>query len=258
VALRINRPSRICTVRSVHRHIDNATWSFDPDRAEWELLGGAPAGLDTLVTTRHGVMGIDVDWPSRLNDAGHLLPYDAGAARRETSVYLFDGTKAEWKRVSRGGDSPQNLYEITSLAYDSTRDRLILHGGGARRDELWIFDIASGRWRRLEPAVARPRGAAPPACTRESVYLPRADLLLIYGPAPEDRAIPALWGYTVRTNAWRRIDLEPMSVEPERRVSRNRALVYDPVRDLVFLVLGAGGDSAMARVYRLRLRAAGE
>lgn len=225
------------------------TWSWDPETSRWEPLGGAPAGLDTLVTTRHGVMGVNVEWPSRLNDAGYHLPWSSLQPARDTAAYLFDAGRREWKRLDQPQPSPQNLYEMTALAWDSRRDQLILHGGGARRDELWTFDLTTKRWRHMQP-----QGPWPVA-TREGVYVASEDVFLIYGPAPEDRTLPALWAYKPGENRWRRVDMAPMTgIEPERRANQNRAMVYDAERDLVLLVLGAGGDAGRALVYALRFR----
>ena len=62
-------------VKPATSYVQYVTWSLDPDTGQWEILGPAPLRVDTLVTTRHGVMGLNVDWPTRLNDAGHLLPW---------------------------------------------------------------------------------------------------------------------------------------------------------------------------------------
>ena len=43
-------------------------------------------------------------------------------------------------------------------------------------------------------------------------------------------------------------------IESARRASQNRALVYDPKRDLVLLVLGSGGDAGHTFVYAMRYR----
>jgi hypothetical protein len=48
----------------------------------------APEGLETLVTTRHGGLAVNMDWPSRRNDAGYLLP-GALVQRRKTSRSSF-------------------------------------------------------------------------------------------------------------------------------------------------------------------------
>ena len=232
-----------------------ATYSYDSETGDWELLGGAPAGLDTLASTPHGVVGIDVDWPSRLNDAGYSLPWSPAQPPEDKALYLFDPAKKVWKRLGERQTSPQNLYEMTSLAYDTKRDQIILHGGGQNREELWSFDLKTNRWKNMKPRVLAPEGAAPPTCGREAVYIPRDDVYLIYGRAPGSRSAPAMWAYKVSENAWRRIDILPTEgVEPSVAASQNRALVCDEQRDLVLLVLGTRGDSGEAHVFALRYR----
>ncbi len=238
-------------------YVKFATWTFDPDTGHWDLLGPAPFGVDTLISTRHGVMGVDVNWPSRLNDAGYLLPWRASQPPRDAGIYLLEVAQKRWTRLGEVQPSPQNLYEMTSLAYDAKRDRVILHGGGKRFDELWIFDIPSRHWINVRPLVAAPPGAPPPVASREAVYLPQEDVFLTYGPAPEGQNIPALWAYSVNENVWRRLDIPPMAeIEPAQRADQNRALVYDLKRDLVLLVLGTSGDDGNAVVYALRYRQA--
>jgi hypothetical protein len=236
-------------------YVKYATWSFNLDNGQWEILGPAPEGLDTLVTTPHGVLGVNVDWPSRLNDAGYLLPWSADQPEKDNAVFRFTAATKSWERLGQPQPSPQNLYEITSLAYDSRRDRLLLHGAGQNREELWAFDRKTNRWSQLKPTVAAPAGAAPPVCNREAVYLPGQDVLLTFGPAPERRTGPALWAYEPGANAWYRLSLAPPpGIDPRNAAGQNRALVYDPKRDLVLLVLGTGGDRGQASVYALRYR----
>jgi hypothetical protein len=227
-------------VRPASSYVRFVTWTFDPDSSKWDLAGSAPRGVDTLVSTPHGVVGIDVDWPSKLNDAGYQRPWTAAGRTRPAGVYLFNAAKRSWQRLDGpAADSPQNLYEMTSLAYDSRRDRLILHGGGAGRDELWTFDMRSHRWRNMQPKTS----GAPPACSREAVYLPKEDVFLTYGNG--------VWTWSVSENAWHSVPI-PFDAKPESAVNQNRAMVYDPQRNVVFLVLGAGGDDGVAQVYALR------
>lgn len=155
-------------------YLKYATWTYDPATGQWELLGEAPPGVDTLVTTRHGVMGLKVDWPARLNDAGYLLPWSPAQPPEETALYLLDVGNKRWERLSQGQPSPQNLYEMTSLVYDSRRDQVILHGGGQNRDELWVFDLATRRWKDMQPGVVAPAGAAPPGFTTFTLTSRRA------------------------------------------------------------------------------------
>lgn len=109
----------------------------------------------------------------------------------------------------------------------------------------------------MHPRVVAPEGAAPPVCTRESVYIPSDDVVLIYGPSRKDRTRPAIWEYSVAENTWRLVDIPPMTeVESRRRASQNRALVYDAKRDLLLLVLGSGGDAGPSAVFAMRYRRA--
>jgi hypothetical protein len=77
--------------------------------------------------------------------------------------------------------------------------------------------------------------------------------LLNYGPAKGERGTPALWAYQGSENAWYRVALDPLAgVEPRVAAGQNRALVYDPQRRLVLLVVGTGGDRGTAKIYALR------
>jgi hypothetical protein len=230
-----------------------ATWSYDPDTGRWDLLGPAPGSLDTLATTPRGVIGVNVDWPSRLNDSGYNIPWDPSRPPQDRSVYRFDAAARAWTRLGGPQPAPQNLYEPTSLAYDSKRDQLILHGGGARRDELWTFDLKTGRWRKIDPAITG--GGAPPVAARESVYIPGDDTLLISRAAPAGSSEPEMWAYRPGENAWHRQPIPAREgIEPARWSGQNRAMVYDPKRGLVLLVLGTGGAAGRAFVWALRYR----
>jgi hypothetical protein len=227
-----------------------ATFLYDASAQSWDPAGPAPAGLDTLVTTPLGVMGVPVNWPARLSDAGYNLAWRPDDPPVDNDVYLY--RNARWENLSAGQPSPQNLYEMTSLAWDSKRQQLILHGGGKLRDELWTFDWKSRRWRNMEPKVASPAGAAPPKCNREAVYLPQQDVMLVSGGAED------VWAYTPADNSWRKVAI-PFATNSElpRRANQNRAMVYDLKHDVVLLVLGERGDIGKASVFALRYRHAG-
>ncbi len=231
-----------------------ATWSLDLDTGKWEILGPAPLGLDTLTTTRHGVVGLNVDWPTRLNDAGYLLPFNPDL-REDKALYLFDAARKEWNRLGPPQESPQYLYELTTLVYDSKRDQVILHGGGKNRTELWTFDLQTKKWQNRNPKVAGQENALPPACNREAVYLPDQDVMITFGPGRGRGAGPAFWAYRVDQNTWYQVAMAPPpGIEPRVAAGQNRALVYDSQRDLALLVLGTGGDRGKSHVFALRYR----
>jgi hypothetical protein len=214
------------------------TWTYDPTARRWGILGPAPAGLDTLVTTPQGVMGVNVNWPGRLTDAGYQVPWSPSQPPEDNAIFLLRDSK--WERLSAAGPSPQNLYELTGLAFDTRRDEVILHGAGEKRDELWTFSMKTRRWENRRPRVVA--GIAPPPCTREAVYIPDQDVFLIFGAG--------LWVYRPAENTWRKLDIP----DPPQRAGQNRAMVYDAGRGVLLLVLGVGGNDGRASVLVLRYR----
>ncbi len=230
-------------------YVKHVTWAYDPDTAGWELLGAAPQGLDTLVTTPYGVMGVNVDWPSRLNDAGYQRPWSSTQTPEDKAVYQFEAGNRNWKRLSHGQVSPQNLYEQTSLAYDSKRDQILLHGGGKNRDELWIFEMATRIWKKMQPRILTEQYAPPPVSTRESVYIPGEDIFLTLGNDSD------IWAYSVDENTWHREKIPwDAGSSAVLGANQNRAMVYDPKHRVVLLVLGGNGDDGRASVYALKYR----
>ena len=230
------------------------TWSYDPVSQTWERKASAPPGVTTLVTTPFGVIGATVAWRTRLDPAGYLKTGPLPA--EDNPVYLFESASNKWTRLGPAQASPGNLYEMTSLAYDTRRDQVILHGGGKNHDELWIFNLKTKQWRNMEPKVFAPDGASTPVCMRESVYIPSSDAVLTYGPSRRDPTVPALWEYSVAQNVWRLVDIPPIiAVAPRLRASQNRAMVYDAKRDLVLLVLSSGGgDGGLSTVFAMSYR----
>ena len=192
----------------------------------------------------------DTNWRTRLNDAGYNRPWHDRLEPKDNHVYLLDFTKKNWNRLSQSQPSPQNLYEMTSLVYDSRRDQLILHGAGKRRDELWTFGFTNKRWRKLNPNAEALQDRLPPTCTREAVYLPDDDIVLMYGRTPRDPTQPNVWAYSVAENRWAEVQIP--QVEGIRPYGHNRVLLYDQERNLIWLVLGTGGAKGKAHVYVMR------
>jgi hypothetical protein len=220
------------------------TTAFDPVSEKTEVICSGVPGLDLVITTPRGVMGVDHHW-------------DNVAAKVKTnapnSVYLLDVAGRRWNKLPNPGPWPQNLYEMTSLVYDSKRDRLILHGGGERRDELWAYRLPGEKWEKIEPSFAPSTGGRPPACYREAVYLPKYDVMLTAGQ-PGGTRDPALYAYHLGENRWHKLNLPP---PPGRTaadlVGQNRAWAFDAAHDLVLMVLGQGrGNLGTAQVYALR------
>jgi hypothetical protein len=136
-----------------------ATYSYDTQNGRWNdrpRAGRRHAGDDT---TR--VMGINVDWPSRLNDSGYMLREPAPTTLRYGAISL-DAAKARWTRLDGKGASPQNLYELTSLAYDSKRERPC-STEQARSQRTLSFDVRKSRGATWRPRDRCPTPAAKPS-----------------------------------------------------------------------------------------------
>jgi hypothetical protein len=223
------------------------TTTYDPATEQTKVICSGVPGLDLITTTPHGVMGVDHYWDiveaKNRNDAPN-------------SVYLLDVARREWKRLPNPGPWPRNLYEMTSLVYDSKRDQLILHGGGPQRDELWSYKLPGARWQKIEPRFAAGTGGKPPACYREAVYLPGSDVMLMAGASAGSSETPSLYAYVVGENLWQKVDLPlPLGKRAADLIGQNRAWAYDPKHNLVLMVLGASaGDRGAAEVLALRYR----
>jgi hypothetical protein len=248
--------ARDALVNPPSSYAKHVTWTYDPDTKKWELLAPAPQGVDTLLSTPHGVMGMNVNWRSRLNDAGYQLPWNPARTAEDKALYLLDVVARKWNRLSPLQPSPQNLYEQTSLAYDEKRHQILLHGAGKNREELWIFEMASHRWKKMQPQIVIPLDGIPPRCSREAVYLPEEDVFLTLGEStPERKSDFEMWAYEISHNAWNRVKIgwsDDAGALPV--ASQNRAMVYDPAHKIVFLVMGNGGDEGQASVYALKYR----
>ncbi len=230
------------------------TWLYHEDSREWAILCSGLPGLDLLVQTPHGVMGVDHNWGAIDSEERPDMTTYKGEPMVDNSVYLLDVTGRQWRKLTRGGPWPQNLYEMTALVYDSRRDQLILHGGGPERDELWRFPLDTGRWEKIEPRFAPGAGDKPPVCRREAVYLPDDDVVLTTGTPAGNGAEPGFWSYRVGENRWYRVDVEPpQGLGMNDMLAQNRAWTYDPIHDIVFMIMGErAGDMAAAVVYGLR------
>ena len=84
--------------------------------------------------------------------------------------------------------------------------------------------------------------AAPPPCSREAVYLPEPDVFVTFGER--------VWIWKPNENTWRAVQI-PFD-KPPSKTGQNRAMVYDPKRKLILLVLGESGDNGVAKLYALR------
>ena len=228
------------------------TWVFHEETNKWEIICSGLPGLDLLVQTPLGVMGVDHRWGSVGSTNRSDMSVWNGQPMVDNSIYLLDVSGRKWKKLTLGGPWPQNLYEMTALIYDSRRNQILLHGGGENRDELWCFPLNTGRWEKLNPEFAAGTGGQPPVCRREAVYIPDDDVMLTAGQPGTGDATPAFWAYKVGENRWYNVDIElPEGKTIKDMLSQNRGWVYDPPRKIVLMVLG-DSNLGLTGVYGLK------
>ena len=121
----------------------------------------------------------------------------------DIAMYLLRGSK--WERISGPGPSPHYL---TTLAFDTKRNQVILHGAGPARRELWTVRPHDGKMG--EP----PAGRRIPGVPARSGLFAGSRLFLTYGAE--------LWEYSPSKNSWRRTTV----AEPTLRTGQNRAMVH--------------------------------
>ena len=183
--------ARDALVNPPSSYVKHVTWTYDPDTKKWELLGPTPQGVDTLLSTPYGVMGVNVNWRSRLNDAGYQLPWNPAGTAEDKAIYLLELAAGRWNRLGPSQPSPQNLYEQTSLAYDEKRRQILLHGAGKNREELWIFEMATHRWKKMQLQIVIPEVEFHPSVLAKlSAFLKKMSSSLLANQLP--RGNPSL------------------------------------------------------------------
>src|SRR5262249_9712864 len=93
-------------------------------------------------------------------------------------LWRLDAGSRTWKPLPLRGELPAKSPDRHGLAYDAKRDRLLFFSDtGPRKGNVAEYDFRTGQARWLDPTGA---GKALVA-SRETVYLPGADLVLIGG-----------------------------------------------------------------------------
>ncbi|MFP4056689.1 MAG: kelch repeat-containing protein [Candidatus Brocadiia bacterium] len=198
------------------------TYLFDPDRGEWEVphISSPPGGpmRSVAATTPHGVCL----WTSPRRGSG--------------SLWRLDAKSREWVQIeTRGAALPKCRPDRSGITWDSKRKRLVLLDKDLEGDVVTCH-LATGRTVRHEPANKDQRGGF----LREFEYIPPADLVFYAGGNYWDPA----------ANAWGKLDVDTSALG--KGISgTSSGLVYDPKRELVWLVRGYQSRA----VYVLKLHA---
>jgi hypothetical protein len=142
---------------------------------------------------------------------------------------------------------PQTSADHHGMAYDSKRDRLLLFSDlGKNKGDVLAYDFKSGTTRWLNPA-GKDKALVP---SRETIYVPEADGVLIGGHVPGEGA---LWPmYDCAANAWVGLELKGADPVGKKAFNNSMGLMYDPNRRLIWAV----GQHSHVHVLRLDTKAA--
>jgi len=157
------------------------TWEWSPATGEWEQTCGprtdcgGPPGRARAAATWDGVRERLVLHGGELTDAA------AGVEETELDdLWEYDGRTRRWVQVGGADVSFPRLGAWDALAFDTVRERAVLHGVGPDRvPQTWEWDPLGEAWWLVCGAGC----AAPPAGFGVLVFDERVERTLLFGPA---------------------------------------------------------------------------
>lgn len=161
--------------------------------------------------------------------------------------WIYDPDKNVWSHVP---GSPSDRAG-PGLVYDEKHGVFVLFGGGAGRDETWVFDAAKRSWQKRAPAQSPPGRKGPNMAFDEANGI----AFLAGGVAADDSRLGDAWVYDAGTNTWTEL---PSALPRPLGVPGGNLLTYD--RDQRLLLLKESGNPALTTVWAFRYvpaRAAG-
>jgi hypothetical protein len=170
----------------------------------------------------------------------------AWADRRDggSGIWTLDGKTRTWRALGVAGPLHDNSPDRHGMAYDSKRNRLLFFSAvGKNKGDVGAYDLATAQSKWLD-AAGKSQAAV---SSRETIYLPELDAVLIGARVNETDKQP-LWAlYDCAQNAW--FGLELSGADPISRGSFNNSmgLLYDPARKLVWAV----GQNSHVHVLRI-------
>lgn len=222
----------------------NGLWAYDVRENAWrELAASGPTPQARF----------DPAWTWSPDEGAIFLFGGVNPARGDDQserflddLWSFDPENGAWTEIEApGAGSGPDPRKHQKGVWDAERDRLLLYGGHAQRDDglkinytdLWAYDPAGDGWTLLNDGGSGPvhrvdTGAA---------WDPETDQVLLYGGirfvGPDsERRLGDLWGYGVSDDAWSELS----STGPGPRQQHELVLVPGIGRALI--VGGYGGS----------------
>lgn len=198
---------------------DSSVWTYDLAANRWRNARPLPeprlAGLRCA------------SWDSD----HHVAVVFGGEGGREGTV-IYDPWRNEWRwpkpQIEPAARSGGNM------AYDAARKLHVLFGSQFDDDRhTWTYDLASNRWRDMQPAVMPPTKENDAVLTYDPIN--RVVLALVKittGQDDDARHEVQTWAYDVGVNRWQRMN---PAQEPDAGGNRTRQLNFAPQWNLVIL-----------------------
>ena len=187
----------------------NDTWEFDPGTSRWSLIA---TGATRPFAEPYQQMVYD-------RRVGTCILFEG---LHSNGTWTFDG--ARWQRLAVS--AAPSTRAATSMVYDGTRGRAVLHGGTLGQsvlDDTWEFDALASTWTRISTAHRPPQ-----TYVTKMVFDPvRGRTLWRSTMAPQE-----MWEFD--GSDWQRV---VETAVPTDRLAA--ALIFDPVRGVPVLWSGA-------------------
>jgi Galactose oxidase, central domain len=183
------------------------------------------------------------DYDYNFDSNFHTPVYTTAAVSTPKGIYLWTAGKLRlfnekartWKNVKVSGKLPRPSCDCYAITYDTKRDVIWLTSHNRRKprgglENIWRFDIKTSTVVALDPKQHEQIGGKFRS-TRESVYLPKLDLLVFNNFIDGQQA-----AYDIEKNTWRLLGIS----KPKNKAFRSLGhvggggLVYDARRDLVW------------------------
>lgn len=176
----------------------------------------------------------------------HVLAYDAAegslylhggrsAGQPLSDLWLYETGAGTWRPLSPSGEGPAPRFGHNA-AFDAPRGRLVLFGGQAGTsffNDLWAYEVASNRWRRLGEGGPARRYGAGGALDPDS-----ATFFLSHGFTFQGR-FDDTWALPLTDTQWK--ELSPAQGRPLKRCLLRS--VWEPDTRSI-LLFGGQSDSA--------------
>lgn len=227
-----------CTVDSMFNLL-NETWSYDASANDWTNL------LATNAPSFRAYSSAVYDSQSeKLVMFGGITDL-MGVSKFVNETWSFDFTSNAWTELTPAL-SPSPRY-LSSMAYDSESDRIIVFGGyfedsegnGIALADTWSYHFGSNTWTNMTPSLSPPErmGAS-------CFYDPISDSVLVWGGAQPMGALDDLWAYDYGTNSWSEVN---QLTRPLGRAYGSMAI--DPTTGVAVLFGGASMSGTLGDTW---------